>query len=206
MQNPRTGGRREDPIALDRKDVVTRALGNRAFGVQHDGFKHAGLDRFDFGKNIVEVVQTLDSRIETVDRNSRPLRHNHRHAIPIQLFGIQLNFVGDNEGAGRGTSKRMKPERADPASEYQTNVAVGDSIRFHRFSNGILDLFEIVGRYQMDQRRRFEHPCEVRLQFEDAATVGPNSLKTAVAIEQTMIEDRDLGLGAGNEFSVEPDV
>ena len=31
-------------------------------------------------------------------------------------------------------------------------------------------------------------------------------LETAITVEEAVVEDRDRGLGAGNEFSVKPDV
>ena len=56
-----SGGVCRTPLA-HQEDIVAGALGDFAFVIEHQGFDAAGLQAFDLGQNVVEVVERLDPR------------------------------------------------------------------------------------------------------------------------------------------------
>ena len=48
----------------DQEDVVAGAFGDFALVVEHQGFDAAGLQAFDLGQDVVEIVERLDPRAE----------------------------------------------------------------------------------------------------------------------------------------------
>ena len=57
------GGVQQHAVA-HQEDVVARALGDFALVVEHQGFDAAGLQAFDLGQDVVEIVERLDPRVE----------------------------------------------------------------------------------------------------------------------------------------------
>ena len=58
----------------------------------------------------------------------------------------------------------------------------------------------------MDALGRFVEPVDVLLEPEDPARVGPDPLEDAVAVEQAVIEDADLGVGLVEELAADVDL
>ena len=58
----------------------------------------------------------------------------------------------------------------------------------------------------MNALGRFVQAIDVLLEPEDPAGVGPDPLEDAVAVEQAMIEDADLGVGFVVELAADIDL
>ena len=63
------------------EDVVARALGHFALVVEHQRFDAAGLQAFDLGQDVVEVIERLDPRAQR--GRVVPL---HAHGDDLQPF------------------------------------------------------------------------------------------------------------------------
>ena len=61
---PASIGRREQHAVADQEDVVAGALGHFALVVEHQGLDAAGLQPFDLGQDVVQVVERLDPRAQ----------------------------------------------------------------------------------------------------------------------------------------------
>ena len=64
FQNAGVDRRRQQHAVADQKDVVARAFGDFALVVEHQGFDAAGLQAFDLGQNVVEIIERLDPRAQ----------------------------------------------------------------------------------------------------------------------------------------------
>ena len=100
---------------------------------------------------------------------------------------------GDYEDRGARAQRRIQSEVAASARDHQAHIAIVELI----LADGFQDRLDQAGLFQ----RNFEadglcgivKTIDVLRQAEYPAVIEPDALKDAVAIEQTMIEDRNLG-------------
>ena len=64
FQNAGVVRRGQQHAVADQKDVVAGALGHFALVVEHQGFAAAGLQAFDLGQDVVQIVERFDPRAE----------------------------------------------------------------------------------------------------------------------------------------------
>ena len=101
---------------------------------------------------------------------------------------------------------RVQAQRADAARHDQPDVAVANAVpaaglddRRHDLRVGHRDL-------QQDRLGRIEQPVNVLLQLEHPAVVGANALEDAVAVQQPVVEHRNLGVPLVVVFAVNIDL
>ena len=75
--------------AADEEDVVAGALGDFPLVVEHQGFDAAGLQPFDLGQNVVQIIERLDPRAECRRMVARGAGRDDLQAVAIELFGIE---------------------------------------------------------------------------------------------------------------------
>jgi hypothetical protein len=90
-------------------------------------------------------------------------------------------------------------------SAMQMIVAVGQVVAAAGFADDLGDLLAGPGHLEAEGFGRHLEALEVLVEAEDAALVEADALEDAVTIEETMVEDRDLGLGLGVELTVDVD-
>ncbi len=59
---------------------------------------------------------------------------------------------------------------------------------------------------QADAHGGIEEAAEMGVAFEDLAAIDADALEDAVAVEQTVVVDADLGVVLVEEFAVDPDL
>ena len=64
----------------------------------------------------------------------------------------------------------------------------------------------VIGIWRWIALGRFVEPIDVLLEPEDPARVRPDPLEDAVAVEQAVIEDADLGVGLVVELAADIDL
>ena len=128
FQNAGLERRRPQHAVADEEDVVARAFGDFALVVEHQGFDAAGLQAFDLGQNVVEVVERLDPRVER--RRMHPLHADREISRPFSYSscGIERDRVGDDDHLRIAATIGVEAERAGAAGDDEANVAVVDFV------------------------------------------------------------------------------
>ncbi|MEY3853632.1 MAG: hypothetical protein RI910_2612 [Verrucomicrobiota bacterium] len=96
-------------------------------------------------------------------------------------------------------------EVAEAAGDDEADVAVGQVVAAAGFADDLGDLGAGPGHLEAEGLGRHLEALEVLIETEHAALIEADAFEDAVTIEETMVEDRDLGLGLGVELAVDVD-
>ena len=187
-------GRVELPV-LDDEDVVAGTLGDLALVVEHQGFEAAGIGPLDLGQDVVQVVERLDPRVDGVGVIARRCRRDDLQAMLVKLRGVEADLVGDDDDLRIGRLPGVEAQAAGAPGDDDADVGIRELVGGQRVDDGVGHLLAGHGDLEMDGLGRFIQPVDMLLEPEDAARVGADALEDAVAVEQTVVEDADLGVG-----------
>ena len=87
----------------------------------------------------------------------------------------------------------LRPRFAHASGNEQPDVSVLEVILPQSFKYGLNYFFFPHRNCESDVVCRFVEPIDMFLQFEDDPVVSSNTLEDAVAVEETMIENRNRG-------------
>ena len=100
----------------------------------------------------------------------------------------------------------VEPQGADAAGDDHADVAVLDAVDGQGLLDGLGHFLLAHGDGQPDGLGRIPQPVEVGLQAEDLAAVAADALEDAVAVEQAVVVDADLGVFFVVELAVDVDL
>src|SRR5262245_12811490 len=183
----------EQLISFADENIIARTLRHEPFSVQHDCLLAAGVDRFDLGENVVQIVQRLDGRIQRAVQIPCRRHRDDVHPTLIKLRRIKLNFVRDHDDRRALALVRIQTQAARASRYDEPDVAVADLISTTRFEDGLRDLHVRHRDVQQDRFGRAKQPVNVLLQLKDAAIVSTDAFENTVAVKQPMVEHRDFG-------------
>ena len=106
------------------EEVVRGALGDTPGKVEHHRLGHAGFLGLDLGQDVVEVVERLDTGIETLDRDAPRAGRDQRDAVLVELRWIELDRGTDDDERGLGATRRVNAQVADAAGDEETQSIV----------------------------------------------------------------------------------
>ena len=98
-----------------------------------------------------------------------------------------------------------RPSEPAAAGDDDADVAVLDAVDRQGVLDGAGHLGLGHGDGQQDGLGRVPEPIEVGLHAEDLAAVAADALEHAVAVQQTVVVDADLGVLFGVELAVDID-
>lgn len=150
FENAIVGGGRGDVAVADDENIVGGALGDVAVVIEHDRLGHAGVGGFDFGENVVQIIQALDAWGDGVGMVADHRGDDDRHSLLIHLSGVHLNGVGDDEDRGLGTFIGGQTEIASATRDDDANIGIGKIIGFEGLLDGRFDLSRGKGNGQAD--------------------------------------------------------
>jgi hypothetical protein len=177
------GDRRGNDLAFfDDEDVVSGALGNVALLVEHEAFHGTRLEGFDFGHDVVEVVERLNLRAQARGGGSTGATGDDFEALGVVFFRVEFDARGDDEHRRSGAKVRVETKVAHATRDDETDVAFGETIR----ANGV----ESVGHDLIDGPRHLDkkglgrkiEAFDVLAEAEDAVFVKANALEDSVTI------------------------
>src|SRR4029079_11978099 len=116
------------------------------------------------------------------------------------------NQIGDDEHAGLVRFFGIDPQVAHAARDHRADVAVGEAVGLERLFHRPAKLIPRERDLQADGLGAGVQALNVCLALEDLAVVNANSFEHAVAIEQAVVVDADLGVRLIDELAVEPDL
>ena len=122
-------------------------------------------------------------------------RRRHRHDFQpffVQLARIELDLVGDDHERRILATIRIQAEGARAPGDQQTNVTVLDVVPPTGLDDSLHHLGVPQGHLEQNRLCGPKQPVNVLLELEDPAVIGANPFKDAVAVEQAVVEYRDL--------------
>ena len=112
FQNAGVERRRLQHAAADEEDVVARAFGDFALVIEHQGFDAAGLQAFDLGQNVVQIIQRFDPRVERGRMVANRAGGDDFQAVAVEIFRIELDLVGDDDHLRIAAAIGIEAQRA----------------------------------------------------------------------------------------------
>lgn len=100
----------EDLATFDDEDVVARAFGDVALFVEHDAFFTPGLHGFDFGHDVVEVVEGFDLGAEGGRGGSAGGAGDEGESFFVALGRVKGDATGDDDDGGTWALKGVQAE------------------------------------------------------------------------------------------------
>src|SRR5262249_51217008 len=159
------------------------------------GLLGPGARRLGAGQDVGQVVEGLDRGGELVGPALADRGGDELEALLVEALGVELDLVGDDdEGSTLLALPHVEAEVADAARDHEADVGVLEPVGAHGLEEGLLDLLERQGQGQEDGLGRLLEALEVLVEAEDASVVGADALEDAVAVEDAVVEDRDLGV------------
>ena len=161
---------------------------------------------FNLRQNVIQVVKRLDGGRKC--RWADPARGggDDAHARRIELFRVQLDGIRNADDRRLGAILRGKAQVADTARDHEADVTVRQVIAAAGFADDVRDLLARPWHLEADGLGRHLEALEMLFESEDAALIKADALKDAVAVKETVVKDRDLGVSLRIEFSVDVDV
>ncbi len=206
FQNARLQRRREQLAVADQKHVVACTLGHFALVIEHQRLGAAGLQPFQLGKDVVEVIERFDPRAERRRMISGDADGDDLKALAINLLGIERDVVGDDDHLWARAAVGVQPQRAGAAGDDDADVAVLDTVDRQGLLDGLGHFLAGHGNRQEDGLGRLPEAVEVGLHAEHLAAIAANALEYAIAIEQAVVVDADLGVFLAVELAVDKDL
>ncbi len=160
---------------------------------------------FDFGQNIVQVIEALDLRRQRLGMIAQRAGADDAQAVFVQFRRIKLNFIGNDYYLTFFADQRVQPQVAHAAGDDQADVAVLDVVGGDRLADVILERFLIERHRQSYGMGGGEQTVNMRIVFKNLAVIYADALEDAVAIEQTMIKNGDLGVRFIHQTIIHPD-
>ena len=127
-------------------------------------------------------------------------------ALLVQLLGIERDVIGDDDHLRIAGAVGIEAQRAGAAGDDQADVAVLDAVGRERVVDGLGHRLARHRNFEPDGLGRVPEPIEVLVEAEDLAAVAADALEDAVAVEQAVIVDADLGVFFVEELAVDVDL
>ena len=99
-----------------------------------------------------------------------------------------------------------RPRLPAPRVTISADVGVGQLVVSESVDDRGRHLLAFHRNLEMNSLGRFVEPIDVLLEPEDPPGVSPDPLEHAVAVEQAMIEDADLGVGLVVQLAADVDL
>ena len=115
-------------------------------------------------------------------------------------------MVGDDDDLGVGRLARVEAQAACPPGDDEADVGVGQLVDKRSCRRRRRHVLAFHRDLEMNALGGFVETIDVLLEPEDPARVRPDALEDPVAVEQTMIEDADLGVGFVEQFAADIDL
>ena len=154
-------GRRDDLAVLDNVEIVTGTFREVPVRVKEDRLVPALVVRLDLGKDIVEVVQTLDIGGQALggiaaDRDGDPLE---TFLVQVAIHRTPCN--GNDDNRWFWAFSRVKPEVANAAGDDRADVGVLQVVPAQRLTDRRGHLLFCYWRLDVDRLCRIIEPVNV---------------------------------------------
>ena len=179
---------------MNDENVVAGAFCDVALVVEQEAFVVAAVKRFDFGENIVQIIQRFDHRRERGNAHAARRHRDEFNAVGVYFRRIQFDGIRDDNHRRFGAVARAEPEVAHAARDDGADVAVGNAVASAGFDVRFRDFFAAPRQIERDGFCRIFDAFEVRVEFENAVVVNANAFEKPVAVEQTVVENRDFSV------------
>ena len=157
------------------------------------------------GQHVGQVVQGLDPRTEGFPVRNRSTRGDHDEPVLIAVRGPHLDGIDDNDDGGLAAFFRIDAHVAVAAGYQGADVGILEP----RLGNAGLDQRRHLRNRHRNRQRdgpgRIIQSVKVSTQFEYFPVVGADPFEDAVAVQQPMVEYRNLGGSPVTPDAVNPD-
>ena len=202
---------RVDHAVLDDEDVLARAFGDEARGVQQDGLVVAVVQRLGVGQDGVGVVaHRLGLAHGDVHMVAREAGDLHADAA-LHAFLAQVGAPGpgsDHQVDGVALGGDAQLAVADPGQRAQ--VARFQAVGAHDLDLGLVHRFLGERDLHAQDLGAVEQAPGVVFQAEDGrpllGLVGPHALECAAAVVQRVGQHVDLGIAPVHQLAIHPDL
>src|SRR5262249_5383278 len=134
-------------------------------------------------------------------RNGRQLQ-----AVLVQLRRVQGDVVDDDDHLRVAGLARVQPQVAGAARHQRPDVAVLLARRPDPAGDRLHHLLARQRDLELDSAGALEQAVHVGPEPEDLAGVNADALEDAVAVEQSVVVDADLGVGLVVDLAVDVDL
>src|SRR6185503_16443399 len=120
-----------------------------------------------------------------------------RHSNNAQPFAVKILMIKSDRCHNDYHARifallRIQTQVTNSACDDQTNVTVTQMILPDRFKQRLCHFLPGHGNLETNRARRIPKALQVLLQAKNAAVIKTYALENSVAVEQTMIEHRNL--------------
>src|SRR6516165_6678350 len=123
----------------------------------------------------------------------------------VKLRRIKRDVIDDDDDLRIGRLARIEAQRAGPAGDDEANIAVAFLVDLDGMVDGFGHLLAAHGDLEPDGARALIQSVDVFLEPEDLAVVNADAFEDAVAVEEAMVVDADLGVVLVVELAVDVD-
>ena len=124
----------------------------------------------------------------------------------VKLFGIEADVVGDDDDLRVGGLAGVEAQAAGSAGDDDADVGVDELVVGESIPDRGGHFLAFHRDLEMDSQGRFVEAVDVLLEAEDPPGISANALEDAVAVEQAVIEDADLGVRFVEELAADIDL
>ena len=146
--------------------------------VEQDRFLGAGGGRLGASEDVREIVQRFHAGRHLVEALLADRRGDDREALLVELLGVKLDAVGDDEDRGAVLAlAHVEAEVADAARDDEADVGVLEAVEADGLDDRLLDLLDRHRELQQDRVRRLIEALEMVVETEDAAVVDADAFE-----------------------------
>ena len=79
------------------KDIIARALGNEAFGIEQNRFFATGVVRFDLRQYIIQVIERFNRGVHGAMKVPDGGHGDNLHPVLVKFRRVKLDFIGNDD-------------------------------------------------------------------------------------------------------------
>ena len=184
------------------EEVGPRPLGHEAGGVEHDHLVGVGDDPFDLGQDVRQVVERLDPGGERLAVRGRGARGDHAESLGVPFLRPEGDPVDDDDDRRVLAFAGVEAEVADATGHDAADVGVREPGSLEPLLVEPHHLVDAQGNGQPDRLGRVVEPLDVGAELEYLSFVRADPFEHPVAVQESVIEDRDHRLFLGQPLPI----
>ncbi len=190
-------------IAHD-EQVVGSALGHSACAIEHHRLVGAGAIGLDACQDVVQVVQALDVRIQSIGWQASGSGDDQAH--PVGAGGVihHLQRGGNHDQSRLPAVARVDPQRSFPTGNDQAQVARVSIEGANYFRDGIGQFRVRPWAGQGNGTRRISQAVDVFGQKEGPSMIKADAFEHPVSVQEPVIIHRNAGFRQRHDLAVQP--
>src|SRR5262249_15468670 len=155
FENPGVDCRRQQHAALRQENVVAGAFRYLALVIEHQRLDATGADAFNLGKDVIEIIQGLNARIDGVRMVANRRGRHDLQAMLVEFGRVERDVINNDDDLRIGRFARIIADRAGAARDNQPDVTFLLIIQLDSVIDGFRHLLARQRDFEPDGQRAF---------------------------------------------------